>query len=360
MAELDRLSAQQNTGRVLVAQGARPSQIEPRSGQEKDNAELREQWFRRGRSAPVGESAAELRYRAHRQKLYLRGLRRQQASAAGLSQAASGFSPAAPAVPMSWSPLGPAPLASDASGQGLQDYGPVAGRATAVMVDPADTTGNTVYVGGAYGGLWRSQNAASGSYGNASGVTWTPLTDDQPTLAIGSIAIQPGNVNASTHLSRTILLGTGEANDAADSYYGLGILRSTDEGRTWNLITSADNGAHPFLGMAAGKIAFSSTSGKTNVVVAGFGSSAPGEFEGADLGSPTTHGLYSSNDSGATWHLASVRDPGGALIVPSSARAVVYNALTQTFYASIRRHGIYSSTNGVNWTRLATQPDSAG
>ena len=34
--------------------------------------------------------------------------------------------------------------------------------------------------------------------------------------------------------------------------------------------------------------------------------------------------------------------------------------MTQTFYASIRRHGIYSSTNGVSWTRLAKQPDSAG
>jgi hypothetical protein len=236
----------------------------------------------------------------------------------------------------------------------------VAGRATAVVVDPADATGNTVYVGGAYGGVWRSQNAATGSYGNASGVTWTALTDDQPTLAVGSIALQPGNINAGTHLSRTILVGTGEANDSADSYYGLGILRSTDEGQTWNLITSADNGAHPFLGMAAGKIAFASTAGKTNIAVAGFGSSAPGEFEGGDTGFPTTHGLYYSLDSGATWHLAAVHDVGGASTVPSSARAVVFNATNQTFYASIRRHGIYSSSNGVSWTRLAKQPDAAG
>ena len=39
-----------------------------------------------------------------------------------------------------WTPLGPAPLASDATGLGVQDYGPVAGRATAVAVDPADGT----------------------------------------------------------------------------------------------------------------------------------------------------------------------------------------------------------------------------
>jgi hypothetical protein len=338
----------------LVAQGARVrSQTNVFSESDKDNVDLRQRWFRRGRGAPAGESAAELRYRAHRQKLFMRAQRSQSSRAKGNATLAS-------ASAMTWSPLGPAPLASDATGQGFQDYGPVAGRATAVVVDPADSTGNTVYVGGAYGGLWRSQNAAAGSYGNATGVTWTAITDDQPTLAIGSIAVQPGNIDTNTHLSRTILLGTGEANDATDSYYGLGILRSTDQGQSWALITSADNGAHPFLGMAAGKIAFNSTPGKTNMVVVGFGSSAPGEFEGGDLGSPTTHGLYYSTDSGASWQLASIHDPGGAATAVASARAVVYNPVTQTFYASIRRHGIYSSTNGVSWTRLAKQPDSAG
>jgi len=47
----------------------------------------------------------------------------------------------------SWTPLGPSPLASDATGFGGQDYGAVSGRATSVAVDPADPTGNTVYVG---------------------------------------------------------------------------------------------------------------------------------------------------------------------------------------------------------------------
>jgi hypothetical protein len=81
-----------------------------------------------------------------------------------------------------WTPLGPAPLASDATGLGVQDYGLVAGRATAVAVDPADGTGNTVYIGGAYGGVWKSTNARPAS-ANPSSVTWNPMTDDQPTLA---------------------------------------------------------------------------------------------------------------------------------------------------------------------------------
>ena len=43
-------------------------------------------------------------------------------------------------------------------GAGLRPGG---GRATAVAVDPADGTGNTVYIGGAYGGVWKSSNAGA-------------------------------------------------------------------------------------------------------------------------------------------------------------------------------------------------------
>ena len=91
-------------------------------------------------------------------------------------------------------------LASDASGFGLRDYGWVAGRATSIVVDPGDVTANTVYVGGASGGVWRSSNAATPL---SSDVVWTPLLDDQPTLSVGSIAIQPGNSNV-------LLVGTGK------------------------------------------------------------------------------------------------------------------------------------------------------
>jgi len=131
-----------------------------------------------------GQQAAALRYRAHRQKLELRALHAAAPRSAGMSA----FPHVTPAG--IWTPLGPAPLASDATGLGVQDYGLVAGRATAVAIDPADGTGNTVYVGGDYGGVWKSTNAGPVSP-NSSSVTWSPVTDDQPTLAVGAIAIQP-------------------------------------------------------------------------------------------------------------------------------------------------------------------------
>jgi hypothetical protein len=124
---------------LILAQGAKVnSPTDVLSDADKDNVQQRERWFYRSRVAPAGESPADLRYRAHRQKLYMRSLRAQRVSAA----AAQGVSPLTPAI--TWNPLGPAPLTSDSTGTGFQDYGLVSGRTTAVVVDPADPTGHSV------------------------------------------------------------------------------------------------------------------------------------------------------------------------------------------------------------------------
>jgi hypothetical protein len=56
----------------------------------------------------------------------------------------------------------------------------VSGRTTAVAIDPADPTGNTIYIGGAQGGVWKSTNAANIT---ANSVSWSAITDDQATLS---------------------------------------------------------------------------------------------------------------------------------------------------------------------------------
>lgn len=165
--------------------------------------EQRNAWFFLGRVIP-GKSTAELRRRAYASNQMR--LQRAAAFAARPFNSQSSISTAA------WTPLGPVPLASDAAGNGMQDYHQVAGRATAVVIDPADPTGNTVYVGGAQAGVWKSTNAAASSPAN---VTWTPLTDDQATLSIGAIAIQPGNNDPTKSI---ILAATSEANNSGDSY----------------------------------------------------------------------------------------------------------------------------------------------
>ena len=175
-----------------------------------DNPVQRGQWFQEGRQ-PSGKNPSELLQRAYQQKLQLRNLNR--------SRLASGFS-AHSAVISTWRNLGPFDLPSDPSG--FQNYGAVTGRATAVAVDQNDVSGNTVYAAGAYGGLWKSTNAA----GPAGSVTWSPLLDNQPTLAVGAIALKPDTTGAAT----VILAGSGETNNSSDSYYGLGIMRSADAG----------------------------------------------------------------------------------------------------------------------------------
>ena len=304
--------------------------------------QLTANWNRRGRSVPPGESAAGLRLRAFRQKMAMRAASVRSAWTAEGGRPS--LSPSGATASTAWEPIGPAPLASDATGDGMQDYNWVSGRATSVVIDPADTTGNTVLLGGAYGGLWKSTNAGSLSSSPAS-VSWQALIDDQPTLAVGAIALQPGNSNV-------VLVGTGEANGSGDSYYGLGILRSADGGSTWSEIESARTG-QSLLGIGFSKIAFS-TANPSLVVAAAAGDN--GLYVGLEEdGNSTARGLYYSQDAGVTWNRVVLSD--GA--VPASATAVIFNpkqGTSGTFYAFIRRHGLYSSTDGQHFTRAGTQP----
>src|SRR5579872_5275654 len=140
--------------------------------QDADHIQERARWFLRGRVVH-GKSSADLRHRAYRQKMRARSAQSFPAHSTNTQSPSSGGI---------WMPLGPVPLASNASGSSSgQDYHQVSGRATAVAIDPADPSGNTVYIGGAQGGVWKSSNAAANVANN---VVWTPITDDQATLSI--------------------------------------------------------------------------------------------------------------------------------------------------------------------------------
>jgi hypothetical protein len=170
------------TGSIALGQGAKqklPDTSIPDA--DADHVQQRSEWFFRGRLAPHKPSA-ELRRSAYQAKLQMCALR-----AVALALRADGA--AAPSAG-GWTPIGLAPLASDATGNGTQDYQQVAGRATAVAINPADSTGTTVYIGGGQSGVWKSTNAANNT---ANRVLGTPVTDDQATLSIGALAIRPRN-----------------------------------------------------------------------------------------------------------------------------------------------------------------------
>ena len=254
-----------------------------------------------------------------------------------------------------WQPLGPVSILSPT-------FGNLTGRITALALDANDTTGNTLYVGTTGGGVWKSTNAATAS------PTFTPLTDTLPifaagtgtnaSLSIGALAVQP--------LANPVLLaGTGDPNDATDSYYGEGILRSTDGGLTWTLLAGSHDGAngnHSFAGLATAAIAFSSAT--PTLVVAAF-TTSPESSIAAAANPFSIPGLYYSTDAGKTWQMSTIMDgaqivqtpqPLGTGQVGNATTAVVWDPLRLKFFAAVRAHGYYSSPDGVTWTRLTAQP----
>lgn len=261
-----------------------------------------------------------------------------------------------------WQPVGPGAISS-------ATYGALTGRITAMAADPNDTTGNTLYIGTTGGGVWKSTNAA----GALGAVSFAPLTDTlpffsatagsgvEPSLSIGALAVEPAP-------NPVLLAGTGDPNNATDSYYGEGVLRSTDGGLTWSVVQGSHDGAngnHSFIGLATAGLAFSTAT--PTLVVAAMTSSPQATIVGAATTS-SVPGLYYSIDAGATWQMATIEDgtqvvqtpqPLGTGQVGVAATAVVWNPVRKLFFAAVRAHGYYSSADGMTWTRLVAQPGSA-
>jgi len=282
------------------------------------------------------------------------GAARQQHAAMLAQQAAS---PQLSSLSAPWQPIGPNQVASIA-------YGNVTGRVTAIAIDPADTTGNTVYLGTTGGGVWKSTNAA----GPAASVTFAPLTDTLPVFSAnaGTAAVPSLSIGAISVQAGVVLAGTGDPNDASDSFYGSGLLRSADGGLTWTLIQNSQDGLggnHLFNGLGFAGFAWSSAT--TGTVVAAVSQAAEGVFVNSPDATDSVMGLYYSTDAGVTWHMSTIMDgsqivqtpqPSGADLGGRAATAVVWNPVRQRFYAAIRYHGYYESADGVTWTRLAHQP----
>ena len=79
-------------------------------------------------------------------------------------------------------------------------------RSVAIAVDPSDPSGNTVYVAGASGGIWKTTNFLTTS---PNGPTYIPLTDFGPTYGvnIGSITVFGRNNDPNQSI---IIAATGE------------------------------------------------------------------------------------------------------------------------------------------------------
>jgi len=209
-----------------------------------------------------------------------------------------------------------------------------------------------------------AQNAGSG---NPASVVFSPLTDSvaalggvtDASISIGALTVQPGGTGV-------ILAGTGDPNDALDSYYGAGILRSADGGNSWSLIATTADGRWGFAGEGFAGFAWSTVN--PQLVVAAVSQAYEGTLVNALQPDRSYEGLYYSGDDGATWNLATITDgagnvvqgPSGSFASPdgNAATSVAWNPVRQLFVAAVRYHGYYQSIDGMTWTRMAAQPGS--
>jgi uncharacterized protein (TIGR03437 family) len=300
--------------------------------EEKEAGERRrEDWFYFQRAYPAKAVPPDAPLRM-REQLEREELRLKQ------SRASFGLT-AEPEQQAVWAALGPAPIAS---GQTFSSPGsPVSGRVTAIALDPGynGTTNQTVYVGAAQGGVWRSID---------NGANWTPLLDNQPSLAVGAIAIDPINPNV-------IYVGTGEGNRSGDSYYGQGLLKSTDGGVTWAQITGPVSTTAPglpaFINCSFMSIEIDPANPSTLYAATNIGLSS-GASGGAGVVAIGNRGIWKSTDGGLNWRNL---NPGNFDVDRSATDVLVDPRKPQRVFAAILNVGIFRSDQGGEpgtWTKL--------
>jgi uncharacterized protein (TIGR03437 family) len=222
-----------------------------------------------------------------------------------------------------WTLIGPRPTNT------LAEYGPggaglpyAAGRVAALAVDPRDA--NVAYLGAAGGGVWKTTDG---------GQNWQPLTDDQPSLASGSIAIAPSDPD-------TVYVGTGEDNNSGDSYYGAGVLKSTDGGATWTQL------AGPFVGPFSSS---RTSGGGARIAALAVHPTDPNTVLAAvDRFPAAASGIYRTSDGGQTWTLVQGGAVGTEVIFNPTDPTIAYAALGTSSGNSL--NGVYKSTDsGMTW-----------
>lgn len=283
----------------------------------------RAEWFLQQRMWPLGYIPAGAHQRSIEQ---LRAMILAESAPAPRTSSVRGLTSQFVPQSLVWTNIGPQPANANSS-----TTRPVGGRVTSLAVDP--TNANIIYQGAAQGGIWKSIDGGS---------NWTPISDFEVSLAIGSIALDPTNHN-------TVYVGTGENHFSSDSYYGAGVLKSTDAGAHWTQL-----GASSFVGSSfnscssrttgGAKIGSIAVSSNNNQVVL----AAVNIFGGSV--SCGVDGIYRSIDGGQTWTNVLPGAPGNNVIFDPNG-TTAYASVSGT--SSQANAGIYKSTDsGTTWNAL--------
>jgi photosystem II stability/assembly factor-like uncharacterized protein len=106
-----------------------------------------------------------------------------------------------------------------------RSVGPVVQGGRLVDIESVPGDPYTFYVAYASGGVWKTTN---------NGVTFEPLFDDQSSIIVSDIAMDPSN-------PQIVYVGTGENNSSRSSYGGTGVFRSEDGGASWQHVGLDDS-----------------------------------------------------------------------------------------------------------------------
>ncbi len=213
-----------------------------------------------------------------------------------------------------WRGLGANPVVQ-VTRSGPGSFAAMSGRIGALAIRPSN---GQFILGAAQGGIWL--------YDSTNGV-WVPKTDNLPSLAIGALAIAPTN-------DAIVYAGTGEGALSGDSYFGNGIIKSTDGGEHWanvsddffegvsvsNLVVDPTNADHLFASVLRGR-------------------------GGARRTTPADHsrfGIWESKDGAETWKLLkqAKSESNGATDVEIDPQN------PKILYASFWGDAMYKSTDG--------------
>jgi subtilisin-like proprotein convertase family protein len=248
-----------------------------------------------------------------------------------------------------WTPIGPA----------AENYGENSGRVSALAVDPSDPSGNTVYAGGATGGVWKTTNFLTTE---RRGPIWVPLTDLGPTFSLNVSSIAVFGRNNDPNQSR-IFVGTGEGNVRSP---GVGFLFSPDGGLTWKVLDSTNNAGaggailpindpardHLFVGAIVYKVVADPTPLPNGEVVL----YAAIEDPNPPVGNSRA-GVWRSVNTGRSWQLLHAGNATDVVLAPGSKDAT---GNLQTLYAAFLDDGVYKTNNATTATTMSGLTGAVG
>ncbi|MCX6545251.1 MAG: hypothetical protein NTV05_12685 [Acidobacteria bacterium] len=191
----------------------------------------------------------------------------------------------------------------------------------------------TIYAATGSGGLWKSVN---------NGTSWEPIFDNEAVISIGDIAVSASD-------PKIVWVGTGEHTSSRSTYWGDGIYKSIDAGKTW-VNMGLKNSQH------IGRVLVDPKDPNIVYVAA----------LGALYSQNDERGVYKTIDGGKTWTRslevkADGRMVGAADLAMDPVNSRILYAATYdkerkpwTFNLAGPGGGIYKTVDaGKTWTKLA-------